>query len=80
MFWSILGFVGGTTFIVNGFSVLFDPDCATVGFGGGRVIQATCYAEGSIIEGEFPGSVAGFGMIAFGFLLVYIAWRNLRRR
>lgn len=80
MFWSILGFIGGSTFIVNGFSVLSDPNCDTVGFGGGRVIQATCYQEGSILQGDFPGSIAGMGMIAFGFLLLYFSWRNLRRR
>jgi hypothetical protein len=80
MLWSILGLIGGSTFIVNGVSVLFDSKCHTVGFGGGRVIQATCYPENSILQGEFPGPVAGLGMLAFGFLILYFSWRNLRRR
>jgi hypothetical protein len=79
MFWSILGFIGGSTFIVNGFNILFDSECHTVGFGGGRVIQATCYPEGSILQGDFPGPVAGIGMLIFGFLIIYFSLRNLRR-
>ena len=34
MLWSIIGLIGGGSFIVNGFSVLTDPNCDTVGFGG----------------------------------------------
>jgi hypothetical protein len=80
MFWSVLGLIGGGTFIVNGFSVLTDPNCDTVGFGGGRVVQATCYPAGVGMTGEFSGTVAGLGMLAVGGLIIYIAWRNFKRR
>lgn len=80
MFWSIIGLIGGGSFVVNGFGVLTDPNCDTVGFGGGRVLQATCYAVGSPLSGEFSGSVAGFGMVAIGGLILYFAWLNFKRR
>lgn len=79
MLWSVLGLIGGGTFIVNGFSVLTDPNCDTVGFGGGRAVQVTCYQAGAAMSGEFPGTVAGFGMIAVGGLILYFAWRNIKR-
>ena len=80
MFWSVLGLIGGGSFIVNGFSVLTDPNCDTVGFGGGRVVQTTCYQAGAGMSGEFPGTVAGLGMLAGGGLILYFAWRNFKRR
>ena len=79
MIWSILGFIGGGSFLVNGFSVLTDPNCDTVGFGGGRVVQATCYESGALMSGEFPGAIAGLGMLAVGGLILYISWRNFKR-
>lgn len=79
MFWSVVGLIGGGTFIVNGFSVLTDPNCATVSFGGGRVVQATCYQAGVPMSGDFSGTVAGLGMLAFGSLIVYLAARNIKR-
>lgn len=79
MFWSVLGLIGGGTFIVNGFSVLTDPSCDTVGFGGGRVVQVTCFEAGAGMSGEFSGTVAGFGMLAVGGLILYFAWRNFKR-
>jgi hypothetical protein len=80
MFWSVLGLIGGGSFIVNGFGVLTDPSCDTVGFGGGRVIQVTCYEAGAGMNGEFSGTVAGLGMLAAGTLILYLAWRNFKRR
>jgi hypothetical protein len=79
MFWSIIGFIGGGTFVVNGFSVLTDSSCDTVGFGGGRAVQVTCYEAGAPMSGEFPGVVAGLGMLAFGGIMIYFAWKNLRK-
>ena len=79
MLWSVIGLIGGGSFIVNGFSVLTDPNCDTVSFGGGRVVQATCYQAGSSMSGEFSGTVAGLGMLAVGGLILYFAWRNFKR-
>jgi hypothetical protein len=80
MFWSVLGLIGGGSFVINGFQVLTDPSCNTVGFGGGRAVQVTCYEAGALMSGEFPGKVAGLGMLLFGALLLYLAWRNVSRR
>ena len=80
MFWSLLGLIGGGSFIVNGFSVLTDPSCDTVGFGGGRAVQVTCYEAGSPISGDFSGMVGGLGMLVGGGLILYCAWRNLTRQ
>ena len=79
MFWSIIGLIGGSSFIVNGFSVLTDPSCDTVGFGGGRAVQVTCYEAGASMSGEFPGTVAGLGMFGVGALIIYFAWQNFKR-
>ena len=79
MFWSLIGFLGGGTFLFNGFGILSDPNCDTVSFGGGRVIQATCYQDGAIETGAISGTFAGIGMIIVGLLFIYIAWRNVRR-
>jgi hypothetical protein len=80
MFWSVLGLIGGGSFIVNGFSILTDPSCDTVGFGGGRVVQVTCYEAGAGMSGEFSGTLAGLGMLAVGGIILYIAWRNFKSR
>jgi hypothetical protein len=80
MFWSVLGLIGGGSFIVNGFSVLTDPNCDTVGFGGGRAVQVTCFESGAPLSGEFSGTVGGLGMLAVGCLILYFAWRNFNRR
>ena len=80
MFWSVLGLIGGGSFIVNGFSILTDPSCDTIGFGGGRVVQVTCYEAGAGMSGEFSGTVAGLGMLAVGGVILYIAWRNFKGR
>jgi hypothetical protein len=79
MFWSVIGLIGGGSFIVNGFSVLTDPSCDTVGFGGGRAVQVTCYENGAVMSGAFSGTVAGLGMLAFGGVILYFAWRNFKR-
>ena len=65
--------------VFNGFGVLTDPSCDTVGFGGGRAVQVTCYEAGASMSGEFPGTVAGLGMLAVGSLILCFAWRNFKR-
>jgi hypothetical protein len=79
MFWSVIGLIGGGSFIVNGFSVLTDPSCDTVGFAGGRAVQVTCYENGAAMSGDFPGTVAGLGMLAVGGVILYFAWCNFKR-
>lgn len=80
MFWSIVGIIGGGTFVVNGFGVLTDPNCNTVSFGGGRAVQVTCYQAGSAMSGAVSGTVAGLGMLAVGGGIVYFAIQVLRKR
>jgi hypothetical protein len=80
MFWSIIGLIGGGSFVATGFNVLTSPSCDTVGFGGGRAVQVTCYEAGAALSGDFPGTVAGLGMLAAGGLILYFAWRNFKRR
>lgn len=79
MFWSIIGVIGGGSFIINGFGILSDPNCDSVSFGGGRVVQATCYQAGGLETGAISGTLAGIGMVAVGFLFLYFAWRNFKR-
>ena len=78
MLWSILALIGGGTFLVNGFSVLTDPNCASVDFSGGRAVLATCYESASM--GSISGDLAGFGMIVFGIFLGFLAIKGLSRR
>jgi|LakMenEpi03Aug12_release.lakeMendotaPanAssembly.Ray.scaffolds.fasta_scaffold4130907_1 hypothetical protein len=77
MFWAILALVGGGTFLVNGFSVLTDPSCASVDFSGGRAVLATCYE--SPTTGAVSGNLAGIGMMLFGLLLGLFALRTFAR-
>lgn len=78
MLWAILALVGGGTFIVNGFSVLTDPNCASVDFSGGRAVLATCYESSTM--GTVSGNLAGLGMMFFGLILVLVAIRGFSRR
>jgi hypothetical protein len=80
MFWSIVGIIGGGTFVVNGFGVLTDPNCDTVSFGGGRAVQVTCYQAGSAMTGAVSGTVAGLGMLVVGGGIIYFAIQGFRRR
>ncbi len=78
MIWGILGLIGGGSFIVNGFSVLTDPDCSQVGFSGGRAVSVTCFPAGSI-GGDMPGTIGGLGMLFFGGLLLWLSWKSFTR-
>lgn len=80
MFWSIIGLIGGGSFIVNGVSVLTDSDCATVGFSGGRAVSVTCYPEGSIYNTSgISGTVGGLGMLIVGAVILYFSWINFKK-
>jgi len=81
MFWSIIGLIGGASFVVSGISVLTDPDCATVVLKlRGRTVLATCYPEGSIYDTSgMPGLVDGLCMMIFGLIIIYISWINIKR-
>ena len=79
MFWSVIGLIGGGSFIVNGFSVLTDPSCDTVGFAGGRAVQVTCYPEGSIYNTSgIPGTIGGLGMLLVGSVILYFSWNSFK--
>jgi hypothetical protein len=73
----IIGSILGLLAIINGFSILTDKSCDSVSFGGqggGRVMVATCFQDGS---GALPGSVAGLGMIVLGGLIAFFSIKNL---
>jgi hypothetical protein len=73
MLWSILGLIGGGSFIVSGFSVLTDPTCHSVDFGGGRVIQMTCRGD---LGGTLSNVAAGWLSICGGLLLLGFIFRT----
>jgi RNA polymerase subunit RPABC4/transcription elongation factor Spt4 len=77
MIWKIVGLVGAGSFIINGLSVMTDPNCVTVDFGGqSRVVSLTCYTG---LGGALPGTTAGMLSILFGFgILVIIFWQNIK--
>jgi hypothetical protein len=77
MFWAIFGLIGGGTFLVNGFKVLTDPNCASVDFSGSRAVLATCYESAS--SGSISGNLAGSGMMLFGTLLVVFSLRSFTK-
>ena len=80
MFWSIVGLIGGGTFVFNGFGVLTDSNCDTVSFGGGRAVQVTCYQAGSAMSGAVSGTIAGLGMLIVGGAIMYFSYLGLKRR
>mgnify|MGYP001193189681 CR=1 FL=1 len=81
MFWALIGLVCGGLFMFNGFSVLTDPECDTVSFGGGgRVVRITCYAADSYTSGAVSGTVAGLGMLVVGGVILWLVIHNLRAR
>lgn len=69
----MLGAILGLVAIVNGIGIVFDAECESVSFGGqggGRVLIATCYADGT---GALPGTVAGLGMAILGFAIIVVS-------
>ncbi len=77
MIWGVLLVIGGGSFVVNGFNVLTDPACDTVGFSG-KVIT-TCYQTGGSESGIVSGTVGGIGMIIFGLILGVFALKSFGR-
>lgn len=69
MFWKIVSGIGALSFITTGFGILFDSDCNSVDFSGGRAILASCQLDDS---GTLPQGLAGFGLILAGLLIIYL--------
>jgi hypothetical protein len=63
----IIGFIGGITFIVNGFGVLGDPNCSSVSFSGLHAVTITCYADST---GAIPAWLGGLLSIIGGAILM----------
>ena len=77
MIWSILAIIGAGTFIFSGFSILSDPFCQTVDFGGGRVIEMTCRDDNL---GVYSQTSAGWLSIIGGLvILIFIFRRPIRK-
>ena len=77
MIWKIVGLVGAGSFIINGLSVISNPNCVTVDFGGqSRIVTINCY-DG--LGGAIPGTTAGMLLIICGLLLLtLIFWKNIK--
>jgi hypothetical protein len=73
MIWLVIAIIGAGTFIFSGFSVLTDPFCESVDFGGGRVIQITCRDDGL---GAFSQASAGWLSIFGGVGLLLLIFRK----
>jgi hypothetical protein len=73
MIWSFLAIVGAGTFIFSGFSVLSDPFCQSVDFGGGKVIQMTCRDDSF---GAYSQTSAGWLSILGGLVILIIVFRR----
>lgn len=72
----IIGVIVGIVAIVNGFGILTNDNCESVSFGGrggGRVVAAMCYGDGS---GALPGFVAGLGMLFVGLAIIALSIRK----
>jgi hypothetical protein len=71
MIWLILAIIGAGTFIFSGFSVLSDPFCQSVDFGGGRVIQISCrndsFGAFSQVSAGWLSILGGLGILLFIF-------------
>jgi len=71
MFWLIIAIIGGGSFVFSGISVLSDPYCQSVDFGGGRVIQMTCrndsFGAFSQVSAGWLSILAGLGILLFIF-------------
>jgi hypothetical protein len=73
MIWLILAIIGAGTFVFSGFSVLSDPFCQSVDFGGGRVIQMTCRDDNL---GVLSQTSAGWLSILGGLALLIFIFRR----
>ena len=73
MIWLLIAIVGAGTFIFSGISVLSDPFCQSVDFGGGRVIQISCRNDSF---GAFSQVSAGWLSILGGLALLVFIFRR----
>jgi len=73
MIWLVIAIIGAGTFIYSGISVLSDPFCQSVDFGGGRVIQINCRDDSL---GAFSQSSAGWLSILGGISLLIFIFRR----
>jgi ribosomal protein L40E len=69
MFWKIVSGIGAVSFVTTGFGILFDSNCNSVDFSGGRAILATCREDSN---GALSQGLAGVALILGGFLIVYL--------
>ena len=73
MIWLLIAIVGAGTFIFSGISVLSDPFCQSVDFGGGRVIQISCRNDSF---GAFSQVSAGWLSILGGVVIILFIFRR----
>jgi len=73
MIWLLIAIVGAGTFVFSGISVLSDPFCKSVDFGGGRVIQMTCRDD---TFGAFSQTSAGWLSILGGIGILLFIFRR----
>lgn len=73
MIWLVVAIIGSGTFIYSGISVLNDPFCQSVDFGGGRVIQITCRQDSF---GAFSQTSAGWLSILGGLAIIVFIFRR----
>jgi hypothetical protein len=73
MIWLVIAIIGSGTFIFSGVSVLMDPFCKSVDFGGGRVVQITCRDDSF---GAFSQVSAGWLSILGGLSILIFIFRN----
>lgn len=73
MIWLVIAVIGSGTFVFSGISVLSDPFCQSVDFGGGRVIQISCRNDSF---GAFSQTSAGWLSILGGIGILLIIFRK----
>ena len=73
MIWLLIAIIGAGTFVFSGISVLSDPFCQSVDFGGGRVIQISCRNDSL---GAFSQTSAGWLSILGGIGILLFIFRR----
>lgn len=72
MIWRLIALLGASTFIYTGGKVIFDEDCISADFSGGRAVLLTCYLDNS---GAISGGLAGGISLLIGLTLIFISLR-----
>jgi len=70
MIWRLIALLGASTFIYTGGKVIFDEECTSVDFSGGRAVLLTCYLDNS---GAISGDLAGGISLLIGITLIFIS-------